>query len=232
MGELEGRTCCAVCFLSMPSLSVVVGAYSSQPEEAASFHYLVCLMPWRRHSFSLLAGTDTIFLINSERLSLYDTRWMTNVFGMCSLGSVELFKAGCSGKCAPQSFTVSAGCLLKCLRGSALFILTCVNLTALSWNGNLKPTTYIFYSVLYCIKIIWSCEMLADELSWERVVRAYLVLWVPWLDGSCDVRWGMDAWHLYQVTERSNSILIALFIQRINIWRGTTQLILNFYLNN
>lgn len=195
MGELEGRTCCAVCFLSMPSLCVVVGAYSSQPEEAASFHYLVCLMPWRRHSFSLLAGTDTIFLINSERLSLYDTRWMTNVFGMCSLGSVELFKAGCSGKCAPQSFTVSAGCLLKCLRGSALFILTCVNLTALSWNGNLKPTTYIFYSVLYCIKNnlkLWNA-------SWRAVLRkgskgipcplGSLAWWQLW----CEMRHGCMA---------------------------------------
>lgn len=72
MGELEGRTCCAVCFLSMPSLCVVFGVYSSQPEEAASFHYLVCLMPWRCHSFSLLAGTDMIFLIISESLNLYD----------------------------------------------------------------------------------------------------------------------------------------------------------------
>lgn len=224
MGELEGRTCCAVCFLSMPSLCVVFGVYSSQPEEAASFHYLVCLMPWRCHSFSLLAGTDMIFLIISESLNLYDSSWMTNVFGMCSLGSTELSKAGFSGKCTPQSFSVSAGCLLKCLRGSALFILVCVNLTALSWNGNLKPTTYIFCSLLYK-KIIWSCEMLADELAWERVVRAYLVLWVPWPDGSCDVRWGMDAWHLYQVTERSSSVLIALFIHRINLWRGTTQLI-------
>lgn len=124
-------------------------SYSSQPEEAASFYCLVCLVLWRTLSFSLLARRGTAILIICVSLSLNHTKWMTDAFEICSLGSVELFHIGCSRRCVLQSFIVPATHLLKCLQGSAVVTLKCINLTALSWKRNLKPPIYIFNSLMY-----------------------------------------------------------------------------------
>lgn len=98
-------------------------------------------------------------------LSLNHTKWMTNTFEICSWGSVELFQAGCTRR-SLQSFIVPAAHLLKCLQGSAVVTLTYLNLTALSWDRNLKPSMHISCSLMYWKKLnLWS---LADRLPWEK----------------------------------------------------------------
>lgn len=66
----------------------------------------------------------------------------------------EHCQADFSGEHIPQNFPVFAACLLKHPpkhRASALLAFAQVNITALSWNGNLKLPMYIFLSLLFFV---------------------------------------------------------------------------------
>lgn len=121
MGELA-RENILYSLLLFRAYSLCSWNYSSQHEEAASFYCLVCRAMENSQPSSPV--TLPAILVICVSLSLNHTKWMTNMFEICSLGSVQLFQAGCARRCTLQSFIEPAAYLLKHLQGSTVVALT------------------------------------------------------------------------------------------------------------